>query len=327
MVKLLINSINKLYMITLDLEHFEYNIKKIILFQNDNENNIENEDKQNLFDFINENCYLPKIEEENSINYFIYYNNNGKELNEFINKFLGCNIKNCALLIKNEICNNNDTLYLLNFNKSKTIKICDYIFSPYLYSLYEIRNIRNIKINKIILLPCKIYNNKRNVYGILLIILNFRKNCEMIDYLYKTDKFKPYCICQIIIKKEDEINLEKNIKNTGEKSSEGKPISNHTSNNNIIIIDDDDNNEEIYFLAGGFAIDKKKPLMKLYDLNNNKELKPKIKFIQDVEIEDCENFSGAIICIIQSDNTGNIFALSLNGGIQNFCIYKKNSKK
>ena len=170
----------------------------------------------------------------------------------------------------------------------------------------------------------------RNIYGILLIILNLQKSLEMLEHFYAINNFKAYCICKIAIKKKGKINLPKNLENTDVKSSEGKSNSNsnQTINNKIIIINDDDDNDiDLYFLVGGLDIKEKKPLIKLYILNNNtEELNSKIKYVQDVKFEDCNNMSGAIICIIQSDKTGNILAINEIGRYQNFCIFKEQKK-
>ena len=330
-VKLLINSNNKFYLLLLNLKQLKYEIKEVILWQNGNVNKGENDCKKNLFSFLIENNRI--ISDKNSINYFIYYNNNNNESKQFINEFLRSEIKNYILLIKNESSNDSDILYFINFHDGKRLKkIKGYFFSTYSYSLSEIRNNKNKEETKI-LFACKKYNYIKNKNGILLIIPYLKNGREMFDYFYETGNFEVYCICQISNKKEESNNKQtKNLHRINtQKSSE---INSNSSqiNNNIIRITHYDNVEISYFLAGGFDIIKKHPLIKLYKLSIIKrifkeKIEIEIEFIQDIEVENGENYVGPIICIIQSDNFRNILAVDLNGVIHTYCVYLINNEK
>ena len=266
---------------------------------------------------------------KNSFNYFIYYNNNNNETNLFINEILNSKIQNFILLIKNEFYNENDILYFINFHdKNKIKKINLYFFSKYLNSISEIPNARNEKETKI-LFACKEYNSKKNKNGILLIIPYLKDSLEMVKYFYPTDNFEVYCFYPIENKKEEaNNNLTKNRHRINtQKNTEDNSYSGQINNNRIRINRYYNAVECSRFLAGGFDNKQKKPLIKLYRLSfNNITLEPEIEKIKDIEIKNKENCNGPIICIMQSENFGEILAINSNGDMQAYQIFLMNIK-
>ena len=137
--------------------------------------------------------------------------------------------------------------------------------------------------NKILLCSCKKYfPSQKN--GILLI--NPRNhNIDIIEPFYDTGEFEVFCLCQLYL------------------------------NNNGSYND----SYSKYFLVGGFDVEKRQGLIKLYQLICNENIcEAKIKFILDIVIEENEKFQGfdrPINCIIQSKKKGNIIASSYDGKI------------
>jgi hypothetical protein len=95
-----------------------------------------------------------------------------------------------------------------------------------------------------------------------------------------------------------------------------------------------------FFLVEGFEFIKKKGLIRLYRIKNNKDIKKiTIKYIQDIEIEKLyidgktvfNGFKGPISCITQSSTTGNILITCFDGNIYLFTkpnleIFEKKEK-
>ena len=328
-VKVLINSNNKYYMISIDLVQSEHEKEEVVIRQNGNIIKKDNDYVINLLFSLNETNYFQIMTKKNSFNYFIYYNNNNNETNLFINEFLNSKIQNFILLIKNEFYNENDILYFINFHDKKKInKINLYFFSKYSNSISEIPNARNEKETKI-LFACKEYNSKKNKNGILLIIPYLKDSLEMVKYFYPTDNFEVYCFCPIANKKEEaNNNLTKNRHRINtQKNTEDNSYSGQINNNRIRINRYYNTIEFSHFLAGGFDIKQKKPLIKLYRLSfNNTTLEPEIEKIQDIEIENKENCNRPIIRIMQSENFGEILAINSNGDIQAYQIFLMNIK-
>ena len=150
---------------------------------------------------------------------------------------------------------------------------------------------------KILLGAYKKYKeNERN--GILLVNPQLQNNKRVKIEFYDTGNFEVYCICPILIID----NKNKHFDNIDEKYRQ-----------NIKIEDSE------YFLVGGFDIEKREGLIKLYKVIYSKEaFNTKIKYIQDINIDIKENqkyeyFDGPINCIFQSKITGNILVSCYNG--------------
>jgi hypothetical protein len=151
--------------------------------------------------------------------------------------------------------------------------------------------------NKILLCACKKYKeNERN--GILLVNPQLQNNKRVKNEFYDTDNFEVYCICPILLIE----NKNKNFDDIDEKYRK-----------NIKIEDTE------YFLVGGFDLEKREGLIKLYKVIYSKEAsETKIQYIQDINIDIIENqkyeyFDGPINCIFQSKITGNIVVSCYNG--------------
>ena len=169
--------------------------------------------------------------------------------------------------------------------------------------------------NKILLCACKKYKeNERN--GILLVNPQLQNNTRVKNEFYDTDDFEVYCICPILLID----NKNKNFDDIDEKYKK-----------NIKIEDSE------YFLVGGFDIEKREGLIKLYKVIYSKEAsETRIKFIQDINIDIIENqkyeyFDGPINCIFQSKITGNILVSCYNGKLYlltkpNIDFYINNNK-
>ena len=156
--------------------------------------------------------------------------------------------------------------------------------------------------NKILICACKKYKeNERN--GILLVNPQIQNNKRIKNEFYDTGNFEVYCLCPILIIE----NRNKNFDNIDEKYRK-----------NIIIEDTE------YFLVGGFDIEKREGLIKLYKAIYSKEtFETRIQYIQDINIDIIDNqkieyFDGPIICIYQSKITGNILVSCYNGKVYLF---------
>jgi len=170
--------------------------------------------------------------------------------------------------------------------------------------------------NKILLCACKKYKkNEKN--GILLVNPQLQNNKRVNNEFYDTGNFEVYCFCPILLIK----NKKKNLDNIDEKYRK-----------NIKIEDSE------YFLVGGFDIEKREGLIKLYKVIYSKEaFETRIKYIQDINIDIEDNqkyeyFDGPINYIFQSKITGNILLGCYNGKLYlltqpNIDYYINNDKK
>ena len=146
--------------------------------------------------------------------------------------------------------------------------------------------------NKILLCACKKYfGDQKN--GIYLANPQLEDEQGINNPFYDTGNFEVFCFCPILIVNPDNFILD----NGNEKK----------------IIDTE------YFFVGGFNLDKKEGEIKLFKvIYSEKASDNKIEFVQDIEFERNEEFSGfegAISCIIQTKigNNGNILISCYNG--------------
>ena len=156
--------------------------------------------------------------------------------------------------------------------------------------------------NKILLCACKKYKkNEKN--GILLVNPQLQNNKRIKNEFYDTGNFEVYCFCPILLIE----NKNKNFDNINEI---------YRKNNKI--------EDSKYFLVGGFDIEKREGLIKLYKVIYGKEAyDTQIQYIQDINIEiidkqKIEYFDGPINCIFQSKITGNILVSCCNGKVYLF---------
>ena len=189
--------------------------------------------------------------------------------------------ENIVALTSNKILSNGkDQLLFFDIKNKNVISIKEgysFLISQNNSSLINIveKNIR------VFLFACKKYNKtQKNGNGILLSI----QNSDFPIYkFYNTEKFEVHCFCQI-----------------------SKKI------NKDIITNSEYINTE-YFFVGGFDVEKKKGLIKLYKINFKGKIDTiEIEYIQDVIFEKNENFKGPITSITQSRINGNILVTCLN---------------
>ena len=161
--------------------------------------------------------------------------------------------------------------------------------------------------NRLLFCGCKKYALK-DKNGILLVILEMnKKNINKIyEKFYNTNNFEVYCFCPI-----------------------------YNFNNKVILEENktEKNQEETeYLLVGGLDLDKSEGLIKLYKVNQQL----KLEFISDINIEkynkeDNSNifkgFKGAITCITQSKDSGDILISCLDGNIYLFSEFFINNIK
>ena len=146
--------------------------------------------------------------------------------------------------------------------------------------------------NRVLLCACKKYM-KYQKNGILVINLNHKfNNLKIVKYFYDTKNFEVYCFCPILLYKNEKI-FETKTEDTE------------------------------YFLVGGYELNKKKGMIKLfkiiYGINNDN----KIEYVQDIIFEkiikyDFKFFKGPISSIVQSNEDGKIIITCWDGNIYLF---------
>ena len=199
--------------------------------------------------------------------------------------------------------NGEDKIIFYNIISDKFFhEIKNYSFILSSNGLYLIKNKEELNGN-ILLCACKKYM-KGQKNGILLInLINSNIDMGISNYFYDTKNFEVYCFCPILI-----------VKN----------------NNKIIGVDYIDkeykNNIEIedtkFFFVSAFDDKKREGIIKLYKIIIPDKIEnTKIKFLQNIEIdnkEDFKGFEGQIKSMIQSRITGNIIVTCANGKIYLF---------
>ena len=200
---------------------------------------------------------------------------------------------------------------LIFFNLASKRFITEIEVENYSFTLSE-NNCALMKIpNKnnchLLLFACKKYR-KGDKNGILYLKLQLEnKESKKFEKFYDTQNFEVYCFCPIL-----------EIKN---KNILGKN-------------DKDQANETEYFFVGGFDLDKKEGIIKLFKVIYDNEIeKIEIKYIRDIIIgekirkEDpnsFKGFKGPISCIIQS-STGKILITCYDGNVYLFSEPKLDS--
>ena len=183
------------------------------------------------------------------------------------------------------IPNGNDSLILYNLEYKKIIKKLDgFSFSLCTNSLLVMNNEKFSNQDKILICACKQYKrNQKN--GLLL--MSIIENKEKYHSFMNTNDYEPYCFCELLY-----------VKNK------------------------DESYKTNYFLVGGFDKSKSRGGIKLNKINNNNDNNNNeitIEFIQDVSLENNSNiFSGAITCITQSKEIGNLIITSSDGSVNLF---------
>ena len=247
---------------------------------------------------------------KNYCSYFTEFFNDKNPIkdNKIINKTYKGALKitdNIAVLTSNSIMpEGEDQLIIFNTNnkkKSISLTIEGYSFTNSVNGLAIIPRKEENNDNKIVIATCKKYKKDQS-NGIVLVNPQIGNYKRVNDEFYPLGNFEPNCICPIY-----------NIDN---KNNNYDNI-NEEYRNNISITDTN------YFFVGGFDNEKKEGKIKLFkvlfDKKENKAYNTKIKFIQDIVLEDDnEYFDGPISCILQSKITGNILITCYNGKVYLF---------
>ena len=150
----------------------------------------------------------------------------------------------------------------------------------------------SINNDNILICACKDYKNNQN-NGILL--LQIKSDYEIKDLFYNTNKFEPFCICDIhIISKSS--------------NSKTNDVKQYKTN---------------YFFVGGLDNEKGEGKIKLFKIIYKYKNNIKVQCIQDIILINNKNenfygFKGAITCIIQSNETGNFLITSNDGNVYEF---------
>jgi len=281
-----------LTLIDIDLNNINYNIKTF-----------EIQNRTNLICIeMRENNYI--ISGIGGTYYYISLFNKDNEVNQFIitEKTYRSGIKindNIIALASNSLLPGGENKLIFYNIKSKKIskEIEGYSITITSNCLTLMPREETKSKNQILLCACKKYKeNERN--GILLVNPQLQDNKRVKNEFYDTGNFEVYCFCPILIIE----NKNKYFENIDEKFRQ-----------NIKIEDTK------YFLVGGFDIEKREGLIKLYKVNYSKEaFETRIQYIQDINIDIIENqkieyFDGPISCIYQSKITGNILVSCYNG--------------
>ena len=180
---------------------------------------------------------------------------------------------NLIALTSNKIIPNGEDIII--FYDIKNQKIINYSNNYSFVNGINGLTLLNIEKEKkaILVCACKKYlNNQKN--GILLINPEIKENEKIIEKFIHTEEFEVNCFCQI----------------------------NQTSKKN--------NTKNIFFFAGGFDIEKRQGVIKLYKIVYNEEKTIDLELLEDIyyDDEEKEGFEGTINCIVQSKNNGKILA-------------------
>ena len=195
--------------------------------------------------------------------------------------------------------NSEDKLIFYDRNEKKELKkIEGYSFNKSPHGILKMK-LKGLNNEKILLCACKKYNSQVN--GILLINPKIKENKEIKNPFYNTDYFEVNCFCQIL-----------KIDN---KNDDYEDIDYEYRKNIDIEYTD-------YFFAGGFDVEKRVGIIKLFKLTYKEEINNTIiEYIQDIEFEEKKEFDGfdeAINSIIQTKLSGNIVVSTNDGNIYLF---------
>ena len=223
------------------------------------------------------------------------------------------NVPIFTLTSNDEIPNGKNMMIFYDYEHKKiSYQISQFSFVASYNNLIEVNQTINSHI-KFLLVACKkkVYNNKiSEINGILLIKINIKviKKEHELKYNYdfvETESFEVSCFCQLLLVENnnsiyDDITYEKNI---------------------II-------KQTEYILIGGFDSERRIGCIKLYKIkkdilneDNKDNLKNKLEYLQDIDIEknnEFQGFAGKISCITQSTITGNILVTCWDGTVHLF---------
>ena len=265
------------------------------IFQIDNDNTfknikseIENYSYLNVIEFKNyEHLFLTNkgIEMVTNLNSKILSNRKVILLNEIYKGGILINEHEAVLTSNKILYNGQDKLIFYSILEKKfKDPIKGYSFINTVNGLTLI--IKEENECRILLCACKKYiSGQKN--GILTV--NILKNGEKLHNFYETRNFEVFCFCPITLKEKNYIlNDERNKRYNTD-----------------------------CFLVGGFDNDKQRGAIKLYQLENEKNIF-KIKFINNIDFEDFIEFKNPISCINQFKSSDNLMISSLEGNVSLF---------
>ena len=212
--------------------------------------------------------------------------------------------ENIVALTSNQIIpEGKDKLIFYNV-KSKTLTqgLEGYSFLVSEHNMALIPRLEKETKNKILICLCKKYiEGQKN--GIVLVNPNLGEYKEIKNPFYDLGDIEIYCICPIL-----------NIRNKNENYEVTNIDENYKKN---IEIEDTD-----FFLVGAYDEEKREGVIKLFKILFSDNIEnTKIKFLQNIEIENKGNFQGfgeQIKCMIQSRISGNIIITCADGKIYLF---------
>ena len=273
---------NSVYLILIDLINLKYSIKS----HNLSHINL------NCLEMKTSNCVI--LSPKGLIHYIDLLANKSVKQNIVTDEvFIGAIriTENILALTSNSILpNGNDKLIFYNIKSKKisnSIEDYSFIVSPNGLALMQKQDEKTLGIKRILICACKKYNNEQK-NGILLINAELSDSKNIEKPFYYTNNFEVNCICPIKIIE----NTNKNYDNINEE---------YKKNINII--------ETEFFLVGGFDLDKREGVIKLFKIEFGEKNDTKIQYMQDIELEENDEFEGfdsPINCIIQSKISGNI---------------------
>ena len=285
-IELIVCSQQIVFIVKLDIENQKFKLIKYELEQFSNVTVLQVEENKLIFAG---NKGILNIE-----NLLSNENQNCSHKINFNNSYIGgikINNRIIAFTSNSSLSKGEDKIIFYDWSKNLIIEeIIGYSFIISVNGLCLIKSVNNNLDNKILLCACKKYNQEGK-NGILLIYINYIGLRKILDisykYFYDTGNFEVFCFCQI-----------SNVNNEN-------PINgNIFEKENIKIINTN------YFLVGGFHIDRRQGMIKLYKVTyNNNFQNLKIVNLQDIKFEnnnEFKGFDGPISSITQSEMFGNI---------------------
>ena len=209
----------------------------------------------------------------------------------------GIRINNYLILTSNSLLSNGeDKLLIYNIHKENyfVIEIVGYSFVlsqnnlsfinfPDNYKTYQEKNI-------ILLCACQNYTNKQK-NGILLLIINTDNKEILFQNFYNMINYEVFCFCPIETYENNWVLEQKIFKRI----------------------------DYQYILVGGFDLNKRKGLIKLFKIQFNPKIDEiKIEYIQDMIFEKSFKGKGSITSIYQNIENGIIYAIFSDGNTSSF---------
>ena len=187
-----------------------------------------------------------------------------------------------AAISNDLIPNGSNKLSIINIKTNKVeLTISDYSFTYNENCAYVL----NHKDKILLFIACK-SNNTLQQNGICIVNMESNNISDLKYKFFDTENFEVYCFCKIYLYENQE--------------------------KNVLII---------FFFAGGFDLDERQGVVRLYKLIIKKNIN--IKFLQEIEIgpeydDNFEGFDMPVNSITQSQKTGEIVITTIDGGVYLF---------